>query len=309
VLLANAWAADPIAIIARVQRAEHPRVNKMPGILELLSQTWPARLAQDAWSAATLPRDVYQGRVDPLSAEALGRVTNLAMFASGAALPFARNGAIGVFGGRPRLPMDEASRLARAKAMGYADERFYRGEATGKLPNMYESGAHFSRDRDYASGFARRGGQQEPREFRLNLEKTFRDYAPVTAEQYGRLVESALKREPALASSMVEAVAPGKGVDWFIGFAKARPDFTVAKSGSLVRPMVEQSSDPIGIFKDAGFDALDSGRDVLKLGAEGIRLSTARFDPAKWLDPNIKASIAGVGLGFSQLRDRNPNPE
>jgi len=130
--------------------------EQMPGILELLSQTWPARLAQDAWSAATLPRDVYQGRVDPLS-----------------------------------------------------------------------------------------------------------------AEQYGRLVESALKRDPALASSMVEAVARGKGVDWFIGFAKARPDFTVAKSGSLVRPMVEQSSDPIGIFKDAGFDALDSGRDVRKLGAEG----------------------------------------
>jgi hypothetical protein len=50
----------------------------MPGILELLAQTWPARLAQDAWSAATLPRDVYQGRVDPLSAEAIGRANSLA---------------------------------------------------------------------------------------------------------------------------------------------------------------------------------------------------------------------------------------
>ena len=51
----------------------------MAGGLDLLSQTWPARLAQDAWSGITLPRDVYQGKVDPLSADAIGRATNLAM--------------------------------------------------------------------------------------------------------------------------------------------------------------------------------------------------------------------------------------
>jgi hypothetical protein len=37
----------------------------------------------------------------------------------------------------------EASRMARAKAMGYSDDVFWRGEATGKLLNEYPSGAFF----------------------------------------------------------------------------------------------------------------------------------------------------------------------
>lgn len=55
----------------------------MPGLLELLGQTWPARLAQSAWSAAKLPGDVYAGRVDPLSEEGIGRATDLAGMVTG----------------------------------------------------------------------------------------------------------------------------------------------------------------------------------------------------------------------------------
>lgn len=71
------------------------------------------------------------------------------------------------------LPMDEASRMARAKAMGYSDDVFWRGEATGKLPSKYQDRGFFSRDRDYAAGFAQKGGQPDPREFRLDLSKAF----------------------------------------------------------------------------------------------------------------------------------------
>jgi len=63
------------------------------GILANLMQTWPARMAQDAWSGITLPRDVYQGRVDPGSAEAMGRINPLAMLMVGS--PLTPRGALG----------------------------------------------------------------------------------------------------------------------------------------------------------------------------------------------------------------------
>ena len=50
----------------------------MASLLELLGQTWPARMAQSAWSAAKLPGDVYAGRTDPLSEEGIGRAADLA---------------------------------------------------------------------------------------------------------------------------------------------------------------------------------------------------------------------------------------
>jgi hypothetical protein len=159
----------------------------MAGLLDILSQTWPARLAQDAWSGITLPRDVYQGKVDPLSADAIGRTTNLAMLtmlgATGAPAGALGSGPVLPAAGRglSKLSMDEASRLARAKELGYSETPFFRGEVTGKLPSEYPSGAHYSRDKDYAAGFARKGGQEEPREFRLDLRNTFNDKADLSA--------------------------------------------------------------------------------------------------------------------------------
>lgn len=53
---------DPEAAL-RTLADEIPQQPAQPSMLDRLSQTWPARLAQDAWSAATLPRDVAMGRV------------------------------------------------------------------------------------------------------------------------------------------------------------------------------------------------------------------------------------------------------
>ena len=50
----------------------------MAGLLDLLSQTWPARLAQDAWNAAKLPGDVYAGRTTPHDPDYYGRAVDLA---------------------------------------------------------------------------------------------------------------------------------------------------------------------------------------------------------------------------------------
>mgnify|MGYP000930298379 CR=1 FL=1 len=94
----------------------------MPGLLDMLSETWPARLAQDIWSGITLPRDVYQGKVDPMSPEGIARVNSLAGLMMGGTFGGAPAGALGVGPVRrsaASLPMDEASRMARGQAMGF----------------------------------------------------------------------------------------------------------------------------------------------------------------------------------------------
>lgn len=97
-------------------------------------QTWPARLAQDAWSTAKLPGDVAQGNVQMWGAdghtnpEVINRATDLGGMVIGGGLPMAERGAVGMAGGKLSLPMDEASRLARAKEQGFTIDAFKGGQ-------------------------------------------------------------------------------------------------------------------------------------------------------------------------------------
>ncbi len=183
-----------------------------------------------------------------------------------------------------------------ASEMGMSTTPFYRG---GVVPASREyGGAHFSRDREYAEKFSRQGAglgpergatNKELREFRLDLSKTFADQAPVDAATYARLVVAA---EPKLAAELVDMIAPGKNPAWFKEFARRNPDMMVSDNGALVRQAIEVSSrNPIALFKRAGFDALDSGRDVRKLTGDGIRLKEAAFDPARRSSRDIMASL------------------
>lgn len=55
-----------------------------------------------------------------------------------------------------KLALDEASRLARARAQGYRDVPYYRGEQrSGPMPSNYEGrgSVPFSQDKSYADGF------------------------------------------------------------------------------------------------------------------------------------------------------------
>jgi hypothetical protein len=287
----------------------------MPGLLDFLSQTWPARLAQGAWGGVTLPRDVYQGKVDPLSAEAIGRATNLAILpmfgATGAPARALGSGPVlPASSGLSKLSMDEASRMARAKQLGYSESPFFRGEATGNLPSEYPNGAHYSRDQSYAAGFAQAGRKAEPREFRLNLRNIFNDKADLSAQQYSRLVAAA---DPTLAGNLVEMIAPGKGVDWFHEFARRNPDFAVTRGGSaMVRHAIEKNAqDPMGVFRNAGFNALDSGRDVRTLTGFGQRLKDAAFDPAKadWQDITAAAAAAPLAYPLYQMSKNQPESQ
>lgn len=44
----------------------------------IMNDSIPAQMVRSAWSGVTLPGDVYAGRVDPLSDEAIGRAADLA---------------------------------------------------------------------------------------------------------------------------------------------------------------------------------------------------------------------------------------
>jgi hypothetical protein len=214
----------------------------------------------------------------------------------------ARGGGSGGRAGRGRtsLPMDTESREARARQLGYSDERFWRGEMRGGTPMEYSYGPHFSRDREVAAGFAARSGQQ-PREFRLRLGNALRDYEDFTAEQYGRIIRSALDTgDRKLAEDLAQTIAPGRDIDWVLRFARDQPDAIVARPAAHVRLIVQASKNPDRVFLGAGFDALDSGRDVRMLTERGIRLKGAAFDPSKAESQNLLASLTGV-LGAGAL--------
>lgn len=206
------------------------------------------------------------------------------------------------------LPMDEVSRMARAKGMGYSDDVIWRAEANGRLPSRYQDGGFFSRDRDYAAGFAQKGGQPDPREFRLDLSKAFTSGKPMTAGEYGRLVESAMAHDPQLAAQLARQfdVPP----EYMVGFGKARPDPMIADgpSATLTHETMSKSRASEQVFKGAGFNAIDSGRDVRNLDGFGVRSAQAVFTPGKAGEQGILLSLGAVSPWLFEMASR-PDPK
>lgn len=79
-------------------------------VLDALMQTWPARLAKGAYSAVTLPGDVYQGNVSMYgpdghtNPEVINRSADLAGLVMGGGVPMAETGALGMAGGKIGAP-------------------------------------------------------------------------------------------------------------------------------------------------------------------------------------------------------------
>lgn len=108
-------------------------------------QTWPARLAQSAYSAATLPgevlrnpdtaMDVLSGARD-MSHETFNRATDLASLPA-VQLPLARPGSVGIFGGRlaQNAPLDDLVRAERLAASGATRDKIWRDTGWFKGPD------------------------------------------------------------------------------------------------------------------------------------------------------------------------------
>jgi hypothetical protein len=121
------------------------------GIKEAILQSWPAELAKSAYGAVTLPGDVYAGKVNPMSDEAVGRSAELAglMTLGAGAVPAGRNEmrmGIKAYHGSPhdfdRFDMSKIGTGEGAQAYGhglyFAEKegiaRSYRDALTGPRP-------------------------------------------------------------------------------------------------------------------------------------------------------------------------------
>jgi hypothetical protein len=190
----------------------------------------------------------------------------------------------------------EASKAGRAQQLGYSEQPFYRGD--NAAPQNYDNSAFFSRDQQLAQGFASKAGVQKPREFRLNLQKTYSDHQPITADMMQRIYQSAVEHDPQLAKGIADEIndiSQNRGVNWFKEFAARNPNATVREDAPFLRQAIEKSARSEDIFKGAGFDAIDTGRDVRKLTGAGIRLKNAAFDPKKKDSTNIMWGLGGLG--------------
>ena len=174
-------------------------------------------------------------------------------------------------------------------------------------PTTWRTVRFFSREPETAKGFATRGGQEAPCEFRLNLGNTFDRNGTVSAAHYARIVETLAQENPKYAHEMVNMIAPGQDAKWFAEFARRNPDMAVAEIGAHVDQALDYGnlSSTRSLLKRAGFDAIDYGRDVEKLTGDGIRLAHALFDPAKAKSHDIMAGVAvPAAFGFAPPDDR-----
>lgn len=84
------------SILQALTNPQYQPPPKQSGLLDKLLQTWPARMAQSAVSAAALPGDVYAGRTNPMSQDAINRAADLGGAVMGSTFGLAPRGAIGV---------------------------------------------------------------------------------------------------------------------------------------------------------------------------------------------------------------------
>ena len=85
----------------------------------ITQESWPAQAAKAVWGAATLPGDVYKGKVDPLSNESIERSADLAgsLTLGGATLRRPPQNSLGVFGGKMHMDPDQLQQLSKAERL------------------------------------------------------------------------------------------------------------------------------------------------------------------------------------------------
>lgn len=89
---------------------EVSRQQARQAVMDSLGQTWPAQMAKSLYNAVRLPGDVYQGRTDPRSEEAISRAADLAGAMITGSMPFAQRGALGSGGGKMVQPAKAATK-------------------------------------------------------------------------------------------------------------------------------------------------------------------------------------------------------
>ncbi len=217
--------------------------------------------------------------------------------------PLVPGGTAGTLGAGPsrRLPMDEASRMARARAAGFdVETRYYHG---GPPPRRGNFGTRFwSRDRDYAAGIARhKGGSlheallRSERPLAWNREYTLNDILDLSLGARAVYGDD-LAHRLAAAAPIELGGRPLRGLD-DLRFAASRLGSEPVIDGRMLTQLWDVNTQrDMNVLRAAGFDALDTGRDVVMLRPENIRSPRARFDPRHLSSPDWMAAVAPFGL-------------
>jgi len=186
--------------------------------------------------------------------------------------------------------MDKASRMARAKEMGFSHKKFWRGEPSGVLTKEYPAGAHFSRSKDYADDVAKKAGLSASRQFRLKLNRAFKSSDEFSVSDVEKIIRAANLDDAKYLTGLF-----GISLKQFAKEAKRNPN-RVITDGAALLPLLRNTTDGVGILKRAGYNAVDTGRDVIKLDGSGIRLFDAKFDIEK---KHLRDITAGIGGGVA----------
>jgi len=235
-----------------------------------------AQIANRWAGSPAFPERVQQG--DMLAPLGLGAM----------AAPFAVRGAIGSAGGRlaasaSDLPMDEASRLARAREMGFdTDTVLYHGTDetfTEFDPAMSRTARYhfFTPDRETASGYGRNVGEYF-----------------VRGGKQANLVDPG-PEEIAVLRRTYDAIGDDYGFDSFDDFLDA------VTSGQMYQMFASPhfQNDVLGDLRAAGFGSVrmpDAGfggtmsESVVVFDPKNIRSVNAAFDPSKSDSANLLAA-------------------
>jgi hypothetical protein len=185
--------------------------------------------------------------------------------------------ALGSAGGRlakgaADLPMDLASRMARAKKMGFDTENvMYHGTRSGELPEFSPS----------------QSGTLGPGTYLTNSASDAGDFARFASGDNGPAVMPLMARGPM--ADMAEY--------------RALLDETL--------PYRDAQREAIRILQDAGYSGLRSGNEVSVFDPKNIRSTSAAFDPALSDSANLLAANAPTGAAIpagmeASQGDENP---
>jgi hypothetical protein len=267
------------------------------------ARTLPGRVGGFIERTAGLPGDVYAGRVDPRSDEAIERSLDLAgmMALSATAAP---RGALGSGAvrraARPGLPMDEASRMARAREMGFGDTEYYHGTRSdfgefGRIDggNAYGNGYYFTKDPAEGSQYATGEGVNRitvegdagpnVMPVKLNIQKPFPTRGVISKEDIAAIEKA------------VNDIAPD-GPIFKPGELAKTFDRDYPANGDNVMYQIPSWAQSHAI-RAAGFDGMDTPMGTVAFKPSQIRSRFAAFDPANRGSSDILASMAPIGIG------------
>lgn len=195
------------------------------------------------------------------------------------------------------LPMNEASRMARANEQKYMPERFWHGRDTPSQDEPKDTITFYSRDPEYAAGFARDGGSVY--EYRIRPQKMM-SAGKVNFGTAADIIEGLIKAEDESGAARVMSGLvdfPGTPQQ-FVAAARRAPENSLGVSAAALQHLLSKNANTTweSALRSAGFDAYDTGRDVVMLTRKGQRRVDAMFDPEQIEETGVTKARGGLAV-------------